>query len=193
MATTPTSGDSNTIIENDSLLLVNNPVIRNVYTVYLTESIDEQKNYRQLFNQLRTATSEDTFVIYLNNFGGYVHTGIDIINSIRMSQAQVITCVTGPIYSMAPLVALSGDLVRIESDTFMMFHDYSTTETGKGSEVKAAVEHYGPFMKDLFKKITHKFLTKKEIEDILSGKDLYLGREEIVKRLKKIKRLYDKE
>lgn len=181
--------DLKPIVENDNVFIINNPKMTNVYSIYLTEHIGESKNYRDVFNLLREAGAEDYFKIYLNNFGGYVSTGQDIINAMRACQGQVFTCITGPVYSMAPLIALAGQKIFVEQDVFMMFHDYSGGQEGKGNEMALAVAHEKPHFDSVFRKLTKGFLSDKEATNVLMGQDLYLGREEIIKRLKKIKKL----
>ena len=176
------------IIENDGVFVSNNPVSQNVYTVYLCDEIGDQKDYRELFNLLRNATTLDTFIVHIHNVGGSVSTAVDIINSMKNSNANVYTVVGGPIYSAAPIIALQGQKVYLEENCFMMFHDYSGGMYGKGSEQEKSVLAYNKFFKEFFTKMTRKFLTKKEIADILSGKDLYLDREECMKRLRKTKK-----
>ncbi len=185
-----TSNQQNTsIITNDSLHVVNNPQIQNRYYIYFNDEIGNQKDYRELFNLLRTANSGEIFVLFINNIGGDLHTGIEIINSIQNSMATVYTCISGPVYSVAPLIVLAGDKIFVEEHSFMMFHDYSGGEIGKGSEMEVAINHYRPFFKGFFEKVTKGFLNEKECKDILDGKDFYLNRKNIIKRLRKLKKL----
>lgn len=188
-----TSDDTKALIDNEHVYIINNPRVANVYSVYLVEEINESKYYRDLYNILRQSEDTDCFVIYMNNFGGFCHTGIDIINAMRASKGRVCVVLTGPLYSMAPLIALSADIVYIEEDTFMMFHDYSGGMFGKGAEMEKAILHEKPFFDKMFSKITKGFLTKKEIQSIGKGEDLYLDRAQISARLKKIKKLGNKE
>lgn len=92
---------------------------------------------------------------------------------------------------MAPLLALQGDKIKLENNSFMMFHDYSSFEMGKGSEIEAHVKHYRKFALDCFSQWCKGFLTKKEIDIILAGKDLYLDYNECKERLTKMGKLVD--
>jgi len=177
------------IVDNDSIHIVNNSIIKNIYSVHLTEEIGESKHYRDLYNLLRNANDSDSFIFYLSNFGGQVHTGIEIINSMNVSPGQVITYMTGPCYSMAPLIVLSGDKIFLQNDAFMMFHDYSGSIRGKGHEQLSGVSFEKPHFDAFFKRVTKGFLKAKEVKAILKGQDLYLGKNEIEKRLQKLKKL----
>lgn len=178
-------------VENKYLHITNKQLTKNIYSVYLTEHIGDSRHYRDLYNLLRQANHDDLFLFYMNNYGGLVHTGIEIINAMNASHASTISVLTGPVYSMAPLITLNADKVCVEPHSFMMFHDYSGGTRGKGHEQEAAIINDRPFFSELFSTITKKFLNTKEIRQVLQGKDLYLNRETIIDRLKKIGKLYD--
>lgn len=184
--------DNKAVFENESLSIFDDSKVTRITSIYLTE-ITENKNYWEMHNRLRQASENDIFIIYINSPGGYVDTGLNIINSMKNCRGTVYTCISGPIYSMAPLIALSGQKVFVEEDVFMMFHDFSAWSHGKGNEIYSQITFEKPHFDELFKKITHKFLTKKEIKVVLAGGDLYLGRDELIKRLKKLELLGNSE
>lgn len=155
--------------------------------VYLTEEISNQKYYTELFNLLRNSKKEeDIFVFYINNFGGMSHTGIELINSMKHCEAPILARVTAPIYSMAPLIALSADQVYMEPHSMMMFHDYSGIEAGKGNEMESSIKAHQENYRNCFKDYCKGFLTNKEMDNILKGRDLYLNKDECNRRLTKI-------
>lgn len=182
-------GDDKAIVDNDSLYISNNPLMVNSYFVHLTTEIGDSKHYRELYNCLRQASPDDFFHLHLANFGGYLHTGIEIINAIRACPGHVFTYMVGGCYSMAPLIVLSGDRIFVEDDSFLMFHDYSGGSGGKGSEMEKQIKFEKPYFDHTFGKIVNKFLTKKEIKHIIEGQDLYLTDEEVKTRLRKLGKL----
>lgn len=159
------------------------------YEVFLHDRISTVTCYRSLCSLLRNLKKCDSANLILNNYGGSVNAGIDIINAIRASKATIRTTVSGPLYSMAPLIALQGQTIKLEQNTFMMFHDYSSMSGGKGSEIEAHVKHMRKFMFDCFSQWTKGFLSKKEVEDTIGGADLYLGYNECKERLAKLGKL----
>lgn len=177
------------LAETDYTWIINNPKLINIYHVYLNEEISEQKHYREIFNCLREADENDCFVFYMNNFGGYVHTAIDLINAMRQCKGQIVVKLTGPIYSAAPLIALQGHYIVVEDFVFMMFHDYSGRTAGKGHEQESAIRNDKPFFDDMFADCVKGFLTAQEIKNVNKGQDLYLDRASIIKRLKRIRKL----
>ena len=163
--------------------------VMDIYSVYLTDSIVGQENYIDLIHMLRQSECEDSFVLYLNNRGGLVSSGIDIIHAIQNSKATIYTVMCGPVSSMAPLILLQGQKIKVEKFSYMMFHDYSGGTCGKGNEMEAAVNNTKPFFNNLFKAVTKGFLTVKEQKNILDGRDLYLNEKEVKRRLKKMGKL----
>jgi hypothetical protein len=67
----------------------------------------------------------------------------------------------------------------------MMIHTSSGCAFGKQSDIKKEEEFYNPWLSNLFHEIYKDFLTKKEIEAVLDGKDMWLSANEVVERFKK--------
>lgn len=181
------------LVKNKWLYIVNNPRMQNIYSVYLNGQVCASHYYREFFNLLRNAEQSDNFIIYLNNSGGYVHTGIEIINSMKACHGTIYIVISGPIYSMAPIIALHGDKIYVEDDTHMMFHSYSGGMMGKQHEMEADLKGHKALYNQQFKSTVKGFLTAKEVNDILNGKDLYIRRNSILKRLKKMGKIHDQQ
>lgn len=163
-------------------------VEQKIHHVYLTESITCSEKYAELLNQLRLASVHDQFRFYLNNFGGYLHTGIQIINAINECEAKVVMVVDAPIYSMASLLALCGNEIIINDNSFLMFHDYSGGTVGKGNELFTKAINDREYTAKLFTYCAYPFLSFEEINNICEGKDLYVSAEDARKRFKKLNR-----
>lgn len=188
----PNSKNENVVIDNEHVFVTVSPQVYNMYNVYLLEQIHSQGHYRELLDLIRCAESGELINIFINNHGGSMSTGIDLINSVKASNAEIVVHITGPLYSMAPLIALQGDKINLENNSFMMFHDYSTLQMGKGSEIEAHTAHFRKFAYDCFSQWTKGFLTKKEVDSILEGKDLYLNYEQCKERIQKMGKLFIK-
>ena len=158
------------------------------YEVYLGTTIISVTEYHELFRKMSEASERDSFKIILNNYGGYVATGTQFINAIRSTKAKVTTVVAGPVYSMASLIALAVPDVVVSPHTFLMLHDYSGMEMGKGSEMVKSIECYKPYFDELLKDTCGWFLTKKEVSNICSGIDVYIGSVDAIDRLTRRKK-----
>jgi ATP-dependent protease ClpP protease subunit len=66
----------------------------------------------------------------------------------------------------------------------LMFHNYASTFSGKGGELKSRLEHRDRLLRKFFKDMIVKkgFLTKQEFEDMIIGKDFWMDVEEMCKR-----------
>lgn len=156
------------------------------YDVYLNYIIDKPHHYFELLEVLRSAGEEDEVFIHLNNNGGYVDSVMQIINAMKESKANIITCLDGACHSGASLILLSGDIVKVSEHGSMLCHYYSGASIGKGHEIEAQIDFDKEYYKRFFSKIYNKFLDKKEIKSMIDGKDIWLSSKDVIKRLKRI-------
>ena len=168
------------------------PTGKIILDIYLNEQIGGQASYLKFFRALRDVKRTDEVTIYMMNFGGQVHTGQQIISAIKDCKAAVHMVVDGPLYSMAPIIALSCDSVEIKKPSFFMFHDYSGVTFGKGSEQEAQVKNMRKYMESFLSYACKPFLTISEIKSILGGQDKYMSFEDVQARLKKHSKRYTK-
>lgn len=81
---------------------------------YVCGEIQEPQYYTELFYTLRSAGPTDLIYLHLNSPGGDFDTGLQIINNMLASEAQVITVLEARAYSMAAMIFLAGDeLMRV--------------------------------------------------------------------------------
>lgn len=188
---------------NDDDLIVPEPVFRGLIrydrqvpvrqiSYYLCGEIQESKFYTELFYTLRSASATDLIYLHLNSPGGDFNTGLQIMNNIRASDAQVVTVLEAHAYSMAAMIFLCGDQLVVHDNCQLMFHTYSGNFTGKGNEQQAEVVAVGNWFEKVMSRICKPFLTDSEISKILKGSDIWLDSDEIHKRLVRMQRSRDK-
>ena len=147
----------------------------NKHHIYLSNSIEnESLEYFELLKLLNEAHPTDQLYLHLANFGGACHTGMMLAHAIRNCAATAIVIVEAPCYSMGAIIALSGLALVMRPGTFLMFHNYSTVESGKGGEVKAAVTEYSRHFVASIKYFCTPFLTTKEIKTLQKDEDIYI-------------------
>lgn len=134
----------------------------------VSQDIDDHKD---LIKLLRKARPEDVINLRLSCPGGSVQTGYLIINAIKQCKGFVHCEIEAPCYSMASVIALACDSLRLNIGTFLMFHNYSGGFWGKGSEMKDHIHNYAKINRDMDLNYCAPFLTKKEIDGKL-GKDI---------------------
>lgn len=155
---------------------------------YLCGEIQAPQFYTELFYTLRTAAETDLIYLHINSPGGDFNTGLQIINNILASDAQVVTVLEARAYSMAAFIFLSGDELIVHDNCQLMFHTYSSSFAGKGSEQLAEVHALGTWFEKVTTRLCTPFLSPTDITHILQGSDLWMDSDEIRRRLGRVKR-----
>lgn len=145
------------------------------YIIKIWDSLDEFGEYDELLKKIEEITEDDRVILAVGTPGGRCDVGFMLIDHIQNIGCEVNVVVPYPTYSMGAIMALSGDSLKISPGAFLMFHDYSD-EGGrsKGNEQFKSTEAYCEIFSYRFNSICRPFLTKKECEDVLQGKDLYI-------------------
>lgn len=149
---------------------------------YLTDGIDEPANYNELCHILRHSERGDTIALHINTPGGMVDSAFMIIDAIKQSKAKVTAYLTGTVASAGTMIALACDNLQVADHTSFMIHNYSAGLSGKGHEMKARQEFVDKSLNIAFKSFYSGFLTDKEMEEVIDGKDIWIGKEEILDR-----------
>lgn len=158
--------------------------VQRVYHFYISGMIDEPFKYVDMIHRLQDAREGDIVFIHLNTMGGYVDTGVQLINAMQTSAAHVITSLEGQAASMGALMFLAGDEYIIHDDCLLMIHNYSGGAWGKGHELLANAQGVNRWIEKFFRKLTVPFLTEDEFQTVVDGKDFWIDSDEVRKRLK---------
>lgn len=156
-----------------------------IYNAYLTGDIVEPFAYNELCYVLEQAAEGEKVYLHINTYGGHIDSAFKIIAAIKRCEATVVARLTGTVASAGTIITLTCDEVEVEDFTSFMIHNYSTGAQGKGHEI---VDYINFADKDLKKTFTHiykDFLTTREINEVLKGKDMWLSTEDIRKRWEK--------
>lgn len=172
--------------------IIEQKIEEKIIHIYLSTSIGDPKDYIDLVHSIKTANKSDTIHIYLNTPGGRLDTGVQIINAMKHSKARIICILEGRAYSLGALIFLSSSEFVVNDHARLMIHNHSGSAIGKGHEYMAAaqdtVEWFEKMSRDIFKD----FLTDKEIQEILDGKDFWLQANEVRERLEKMIKIQEK-
>ena len=157
------------------------------YEVHLSEHIENNFAYVELLNTLRGASKEDSVTLYLANYGGWCSTGFQLVNAMRDCACGVDVVVDAPCLSMGAIIAVAGKTLTMNPGTFLMFHNYSGGDYGKGKERLDAIKHYHEHFHRHLKAVCSPFLTKAELERIKHDQDVYISADaaETKKRIKR--------
>jgi ATP-dependent protease ClpP protease subunit len=162
-------------------------VVRQI-SFYLSGNILESHYYTELFYTLRTATETDMIYLHLNTSGGDFDTGLQIINNMQASSANVVTVLEARAYSMGAFIFLSGDEYIVHDNCQLLFHIYSGSFAGRGNEQQAEVHAVSSWFEKFMTRTCQPFLTAAEIKDVLKGSDVWMDSDEIRRRMERIRR-----
>lgn len=155
----------------------------NLYHFYIITEIGEPESFLDLINTLKTAEEHDTIFIYLNTPGGALQTTIQILSAIARCSATVVTCLEGEVCSAGTLIFLSGDKHIVNPNCTFMIHNYSHWLGGKGNDVALRVKYSEQYFKKLASDLYKGFLTEREIDQVVQGKDYWMDSDEVIERL----------
>lgn len=154
----------------------------NTTHAYLTDDIIEPAAYNELCFLLHNASEGDEFILHINTPGGLIDSTVMIIDAIKSSKAKVTGHLSGSVASAGTMIAMScHDLIVAPHLTFMV-HNYSAGISGKGHEMKARQEFVDAALNETFKAFYTGFLTDKEMKEVIDGKDMWMGTDEVISR-----------
>ena len=176
--------DMDTEFDKDNLVSFGKQM-KNVFHLWLIDDIGEPRNYMKWFDILQTASEDDLVVIHINCMGGNLWTTLQIITQIKLCQAPVLCQIESAACSAATMIALAGDGLQCYPHAYMMIHTSTGCQIGKQSDLKKEEDFYNPWLENFFNEMYKHFLTKKEIQSVLGGSDMWLRSDEVMERFKK--------
>lgn len=137
-------------------------------------------------NLLRSMTKNDIAIFYINSPGGELSVAQGLLAAMDSCQGQIVAQAQGECCSAATEIFLKAHKQSIVDNCSFMIHNYSGGVYGKGGDI----ESYGSFSKKWNKKRLKNaykgFLTKKELKQVLLGKDIYIDYIDVRRRIEKL-------
>lgn len=158
----------------------------NDYRFYINERIStEEPWFSDLIQCLDTATERDKITITMNSYGGETYTAFQIIDMVNKCKGKVILHVSGICASAATIIAFGGeyDELYISPISSFLFHSGSTFDWGKPMDVIDNQTFYLERLTYVFNNVYSSILTQSEIKQILNGKELWLGGDNVADRI----------
>lgn len=90
--------------------------------------------------KLKELGSVETINVRINSQGGDVFDGITIYNQLRNSPARVEVDIDGGALSIASVIAMAGEEVRMAANAMMMIHEPWTGFRGNATEMRAMAD-----------------------------------------------------
>lgn len=153
------------------------------HDLYLNGTIGNAENYLEWFDIIRNASEHDDIVIHINSPGGNLFTAIQFMNAMAESEARITAQVEGACMSAATMILLCCDRYMLSPHAMFMFHNYSGGSVGKGGEMWENIKFERSWSKKFLHDCYDNFLTKREIDSMLDGKDIWLTTDQVAERL----------
>lgn len=154
---------------------------------YINDAIDDPDDYVELIDALYQGQPNHTIYIHLNTPGGRLDVTMQIINAIRSSEAVVVGIADGQVASAGSLILFACPNIGVQPMSYVMLHDGSEGAFGKVNENLKQAQFTAKLLSNIAHSVYEPFFSKKEIDNILDGKDMWLTSEEVEERITKVK------
>lgn len=152
---------------------------------FLVGEIGEAEDYLDLFEALADAREEETVHIHINTVGGNLSTVAQILHHIQRTKAGVVTHAEGQVASGGSLIFFSGHSLDVGDFSEFLAHGPHGLDGGKLQDRLDGGKHLKAYVKSLYQKAYEPFYSKREIENILRGKEHYETAEQVIARLQR--------
>lgn len=153
------------------------------HDISFDEPFEDPSDYRYEIDVIRNSTPNDIINLHINGPGGAVFTATSIIKAMEESQATIVGHLSGLCCSAHTMVFLACDEYVVPDDVQFMVHTSSSGTYGKESDMFQYANHYNTTNKERMYKHYRGFMTDKEIEECINGKDFWMDAEEVILRL----------
>lgn len=155
----------------------------NMFELYLSGQIESPDEYIEWYDTIRHLSENDIVKIYINSVGGDLYSAIQFLRVLRDTEATVIASVEGACMSAATIIFMCADVFDVSEHSVFMFHNYSSGVFGKGGEMYDQLTYERNWSEALLRDVYKDFLTDDEVTSILNNKDIWMGGDEVLKRL----------
>ena len=165
----------------------------NIVDYFLSETIENKSDYYEFLRAVNSSTQYDEIHIHINNYGGDLDAAIQMYHSLVRSGAKIVIYIEGACMSAATVVMMTADEIEFCPWSSIMIHAYSGGDIGKYQEIQSASQFHREWFSNFMNDVYGDFLTKKELAQVLGGKDLWLNADDAMNRFKKIFRKKERE
>lgn len=177
------SDEDDEIISQGTLPVTVDVRTQRTYIIPLDEPIGPPSYYRAAVKAIQDANEGDVVRICLNSQGGRMDGCASILHALAATPATTVAEIQGDCHSAASLIALSCDIVQVGENASMLCHSARWGFMGKSEDVIQNALHNKKISDQTMRRIYKHFLSEQEINEVITGKELYLDSDEIVERL----------
>jgi len=165
--------------QNNIGLIQNHDV--KIHSFYIHELEGSRVSLFNIIKNIKEIQSKDIIELNLASPGGYMDEAYRLINEFQNTGARIITKINPEAMSAAAYIFMIGEKRVIYESSTLMFHNYKSTVSGRGQVITSYTEYYNKLTFDIIDELVPQ-LTSDEINNILSGNDLYFGAYEMCQR-----------
>jgi len=120
----------------------------------------------------------DEINVRINSVGGNVFDGIAIYNQLASHKARVIVDVDGLCASIATVIAMAGDVIRMADNGFFMIHNPNMVAAGEAADFRKAADLLDTARGEILKTYTKRPGTDiKELSNAMDAETWYTSEE----------------
>ena len=155
------------------------------YTANIDETFKHPRQFQYIVHAMDNATENDSFVLNLTTCGGALHAVLPLLGAIDSTPAHVHVHACSDVASAGTFLLMKAHSVSMNEYTTVMCHQVSFGSGGSGWNVEKHVEHTLKSSKRLLRDIYKHFFTDAECDQMLTGTDFYMDRDEFITRYEK--------
>lgn len=158
------------------------PVKAGVFNIYLFGMIEHATQFISAIEVLSAASEADVVVIHLSTPGGSLDATDTFLAAMHECEARVIVRATGGVHSAGSVILLHADEFTLSENFNCLIHNGSTGAIGDFNKFIASAKHSQDYMENVMRSTYAGFLTEEELDQMIEGKDFWLGPEEFSER-----------
>lgn len=153
--------------------------------VYIYEEIGDMwgLSAKDFATELQSLGEIDSLSVRINSMGGSVFDGFTIYSLLRNHQARVTVNIDGIAASIASIIAMAGDEIRIAENGFLMIHEPWTIAMGTASDFRNEADVLDKLMDQgvsIYAQRTG--LSEEEISAMILGVETWMNATEAVEK-----------
>lgn len=152
------------------------------HSIYITDYLENFDDHIGNIELIRSSSPQDTIRLIINSGGGRMDIMFSYIQALKEAQAVTIGHAEGHVCSAATGIWLHCKEISFAEHAQIMIHNYSGGVYGKAHELQAYIEAQTPASRLSLFQMYEGFLTKKEIHQVIDGKDLWFYKADDIKR-----------
>lgn len=147
-------------------------------------AIEDVSQFDEAIGVLTDAGEGDLVVLHLSTPGGDVNATDTFLHYWHECRARKIVIATGGCHSAGSMILLAADEFQLSEGFNCLVHNGSFGFGSKHSDVASYVAFEIPFQNKLMRSTYEGFMTEKEIDEMIAGKDFWFDRDEFITRCK---------